>query len=108
MKILQKLQTYREFQDALQAALGDQGNIEKTEKRLQDLRKELREAELTKDRLGEKLDGLNPLGKDYDKKYEETSDKLDSIYDRIDDLETDVIATKKKLEALKQKADSTV
>lgn len=108
MKILQKLQTYKEFQDALQVALGNQGNIDKTEKRLQDLRKELREAELTKDRLGEKLDGLNPLGKDYDKKYEETSDKLDSIYDRIDDLETDVIATKKKLEALKQKADSTV
>ena len=108
MKILQKLQTYREFQDALQAALGDQGNIDKTEKRLQDLRKELREAELTKDRLGEKLDGLNPLGKDYDRKYEETSDKLDSIYDRIGDLEMDVISTKKKLEALKQKADSTV
>ena len=108
MKILQKLQTYREFQDALQAALGDQGNLEKTEKRLQDLRKELREAELTKDRFGEKLDGLNPLGKDYDRKYEETSDKLDSIYDRIGDLEMDVISTKKKLEALKQKADSTV
>ena len=107
LKILQKLQTYKEFKDALQAALGDQGNVEKTEKRLQDLRKELREAELTKDRLGEKLDGLNPLGKDYDKKYEETSEKLDSIYDRIDDLEADVITTKKKLDALKQKADST-
>ena len=33
MKILQKLQTYREFQDALQAAFGDRGNVEKTEKR---------------------------------------------------------------------------
>ena len=108
LKILQMLRTYKEFKDALQTALGDQGNVQKTEKRLQDLRKDLREAELAKDRLGEKLDGLNPLGKDYDKKYEETSDKLDNIYDRIDDLEKDVISTKKKLDALKQKADSTV
>ncbi|MBO6158258.1 MAG: recombinase family protein [Firmicutes bacterium] len=108
LKILQRLQTYKEFEETLQSAFGDQGNVEKTEKRLQDLRKELRETELTKDRLGEKLDGLNPLGKDYDKKYEEISDKLDSMYDRIEVLESDIVYTKKKLDALKLKAESTV
>ena len=108
LKILQRLQTYKEFEETLQSAFGDQGNVEKTEKRLQDLRKELRETELTKDRLGEKLDGLNPLGKDYDKKYEEISDKLDSMYDRIEVLESDIVYAKKKLDALKLKADSTV
>ena len=108
LKILQRLQTYKEFEETLQSAFGDQGNVEKTEKRLQDLRKELRETELTKDRLGEKLDGLNPLGKGYDKKYEEISDKLDSMYDRIEVLESDIVYTKKKLDALKLKAESTV
>lgn len=108
LKILQRLQTYKEFEETLQSAFGDQGNVEKTEKRLQDLRKELRETELTKDRLGEKLDGLNPLGKDYDKKYEEISDKLDSMYDRIEVLESNIVYTKKKLDALKLKAESTV
>lgn len=108
LKILQRLQTYKEFEETLQSAFGDQGNVEKTEKRLQDLRKELRETELTKDRLGEKLDGLNPLGKGYDKKYEEISDKIDSMYDRIEVLESDIVYTKKKLDALKLKAESTV
>ncbi len=108
LKILQRLQTYKEFKETLQSAFGDQGNVEKTEKRLQDLRKELRETELTKDRLGEKLDGLNPLGKGYDKKYKEISDKLDSMYDRIEVLESDIVYTKKKLDALKLKAESTV
>ena len=107
LKILQKLQTYKEFEETLQSAFGDQGNVEKTEKKLQNLCQELRETELAKDRLGEKLDGLNPLGKDYDKKYEETSDKLDSMYDRIEVLESDIVYIKKKLDTLKLKAEST-
>ena len=63
---------------------------------------------MTKDRLGETLDGLNPLGKDYDKKYAQISERLDDIYDRIEELETELTATKKKLDFLKQKADSSM
>ena len=63
---------------------------------------------MTKDRIGEKLDGLNPLGKDYEKKYEKTSAKLDSMYDRIEELESLVSSTKMKLDELKRKTDSSV
>jgi len=108
LRLLEKLQNYKEFEDALKAAFGVQGTVEKTEARLQELRQELREAELNKDRLGEKLDGLNPFGEDYDKKYEQTSDKLDRIYDCIEELEGAVSITKKKLDALKRKTDSSV
>ena len=107
-QILNNLQTYKEYKDAIEKVFGDQGNIEKTELKLQDRRRELREAELSKDRLGETLDGLNPLGKDYDKKYDQISGKLDSVYDRIEDLEADIAATKKKLDVLKKKTDSAV
>ncbi|MBR4025304.1 MAG: recombinase family protein [Firmicutes bacterium] len=105
-KVLSNAQVYKDFEEKLQAAFGDQGNVEKTEKRLQSIRKELRDAELAKDRLGETLDGLNPLGKDYDKKYDQISEKLDDTYDWIEELEADLTATKKKLEALKRKSDS--
>ena len=108
LKVLSNVQVYKDFEEELQAAFGDQGNVEKTEKRLQSIRKELRDAELMKDRLGETLDGLNPLGKDYDKKYDQISEKLDDTYDRIEELEADLTATKKKLEALKRKSDSAM
>ena len=107
-QILLKLQTYKEFETAMQSAVGDADSLDKAEKKLQELRKELRDAELVKDRLGEKLDGLNPLGKDYDKKYQQTSDKLDAAYDRIDDLEERIAAARKRVEILKQKTDSAV
>ena len=87
LRLLEQIQSYKEFEDALKATYGDQDTVEKTETYLQVLRRNLREAELTKDRIGAKLDGLNPLGKDYDKKYEKTSAKLDSMYDRIEELE---------------------
>lgn len=107
-KVLSNIQVYKDFAVALQADFGNQGNVDKTENRLKSLRKELRDAELMKDRLGETLDGLNPMGKDYDKKYDQISEKLDETYDRIEGLEADLIATKKKLEALKRKSDSAM
>lgn len=108
LRLLEKLQSYKEFGDALKAAYGDQGTVEKAEEQLQELRKALREAELTKEKLGEKLDGLNPLGKDYDKKYEQISDKLDNAYDRIEELEDEVSNSMRKLDALKKKTASSV
>ena len=108
LKILSNVQTYKDFEETVQKAFGDKDDLEKAEKELQRLRRALRDAEITKDKLGETLDGLNPLNDDYDQKYEQTSDKLDEVYDCIEKLEVKLSLTGEKVKALKQKTDSSV
>ena len=108
LRIFDKLQTYKEFENAVQRAFGDQGDIDAAEKKLIDTRKELRDAEFLKDKLGETLDGLNPLSKDYDQKYDQISSKLDAAYDKVDELEKELTLAKKRFDSLKKKTDSAV
>ena len=107
-RVISKLQFYDEFKVALQRASAETDTYEAAEERLKSLRNDLREAEYSKYKLGEQLDGLNSLKADYDKKYQRLSDKLDSVYDRIDEIEDDIKKTKKRLEALKRKKDATI
>ena len=106
LKVLERVQNYKDFEDALKTAYGDEKNLERTKERLQYLCKELKEAEITKARMGETLDGLNPQGKDYDTKYDRISEKLDRIYDKIEELENDISVTKRTFDMLKGKMDS--
>lgn len=108
LRIFDKLQTYKEFENAVQRAFGDQDDIDVAEKKLIDTRKELRDAEFLKDKLGETLDGLNPLSKDYDQKYDQISSKLDAAYDKVEELEKELALAKKRFDSLKKKTDSAV
>jgi site-specific DNA recombinase len=104
--IISNLQVYSEFKEAMKTAIGDLGSVEAIENKLKGLRSNLRDAEISKNRLGEKLDGLNPLKADYDKKYSQVSDKLDEAYDRIDELENEIEETRERLASLNRKSDS--
>lgn len=107
-RIIGKLQFYDEFKEAMQRTVGEVDTAESIEERLKNLRKELRDAEYNKFRLGEQLDGLNSLKSGYDKKYQKLSDKLDEVYDRIDDIEDEIEKTKKRLASLEQKKDTGI
>ena len=107
IEMVGRLQTLPEFQKAVADALGAEGSMEKAEDKLRSLRKALREKVVRKEKLGEKLDGLNVLGKDYDKKYDEIQSQLDRTYDDIDSLEADVRKAADKLEAMKQRSYSS-
>lgn len=107
LEIMDRLQTYQEFKTELQRAFGDQNSLEEAEEKLQKFRQELRDAEIAKDRLGDKIDGLNPLGKDYDRKYAAATEKLDLLYDRIEDLEGQIAISKERVDVIRQKTDSS-
>ena len=108
LKILSNVQTYKDFEETIQKSFGSQDDLELAEKKLQNLRKALRDAEVLKDKLGETLDGLNPLSEDYDLKYEQTSGKLDETYDLIENLEERLQTAADKVKGLKDKTDSSV
>ena len=102
--IIANLQFYGEFREAIQRASSGTETIESVEQKLKRLRADLRDAEVSKNRLGDKLDGLNPLKADYDRKYQQVSDELDKAYDRIDELEEAIREAKESLGGMKKKA----
>lgn len=102
-KIIGELQFYDEFKETLQRAVGENDTTEVVEERLKNLRKELRDTEFSKYKLGEQIDGLNPLNAGYDKKYQKLTDKLDAVYDHLDELEDDIEKTKKHLDSLEKR-----
>lgn len=105
-QIIGKLQYYEEFKNALERSLGTVDSVETKEQQLRQLRVELRDAEFSKDKIGIQLDGLNPLNKDYDKKYDLLSNKLDATYDLIDELESKIKKNKMALETMKERHES--
>ncbi len=107
-RIIGKLRFYDEFKEAFEKATNERDTVETLEDRLVNLRTELRNAEFGKYKIGEQLDGLNPLKVGYDKKYQKLSDKLDEIYDRIDDIEEEIIVTKKRIESSEKKRETDI
>lgn len=103
-QIIANLQLYGEFREAIQRVSSGTETIESVEQKLKRLRADLRDAEVSKNRLGDKLDGLNPLKADYDRKYQQVSDELDKAYDRIDELEDAIREAKESLGGMKKKA----
>ena len=106
-ELLNRMQTLPPFQNAVRNTLSDQKSLDAMEEKLQKLRRALRDQEVRKEKLGIKLDGLNILGKDYDKKYSAVQDQLDEIYDIIDDLENSIHDTSRRLENMRKKVHST-
>ena len=103
-QIIANLQLYGEFREAIQKASSGADTVKSVEQKLKRLRADLRDVEVSKNRLGDKLDGLNPLKADYDKKYQKISNELDKAYDRIDELEEAIREAKESLGGMKEKA----
>lgn len=106
LEILSKLRFHEQFKAELTKAMGMNASLEEKKENLKDFRAELRKAELEKERLGNQLDGLNPLRDDYDANYDLISEKLDDLYDRIEELEDAINIEKTLLESLQRKHDS--
>lgn len=107
-QIIADLQLYAGFREALKKAAEGEDTIESAETKLRRFRQDLREAEFYKNKLGEQLDALNPMRANYDKKYQQISEKLDAAYDRIDELEDRIEEIRELLDGLKTKADRSI
>ena len=101
--ILCGLKFSKEFKAALKKAMGVISQVKQTEKKLQRLDREYRDAEVSKCSISEQLDALNPLNDDYDSKYETLAVKLDEAYNHMDEIEKNLEETRKKLNMLKEK-----
>lgn len=105
-EVISGLQFNEEFKAMLEKALGTSDSADNLRQTLKQLHEDLNSAEFIKDRLGDQLDGLNPLKANYDQKYEKLSAKLDDAYDRIEDLEKQIETVREKLKDAKKKTST--
>ena len=95
-EIISNLANHPGFGEALADAAGGADSVEAYEKQMKEIRKELYHQEHEKNRLGSELDNLDVLSEDYDTDYESIQERLDGVYDRIEELEASLKRIRKK------------
>lgn len=95
-EVISNLANHPEFGEALADAAGGADSVEAYEKQMKEIRKELYHQEHEKNRLGSELDNLDVLSEDYDMDYESIQERLDGIYDRMEELEISLKNIRKK------------
>ena len=96
-EVIKHLEFYKEFNDAIDFILMSKDQLDLLNKKLKDLKLDLENAEIMKDKIAEKLDGLNPMNSNYESEYNKLSDSLDDYYDKIDELEIQIDDTTEEI-----------
>ena len=81
----------RKFCDFITKKLEDKIDVSNLEAERSNLREQLRQVEGAKRKLTEQMDKLDVTDRNYNRKYQDMQDRLDNLYDRINELE-DAIA----------------
>lgn len=100
-EIFSNLTLLPEFRERIAENMGNQNSPESLEEDLRNLRKKLRKEERKKQKLTEEMDALDVLAADYDKQYGIIEQKLDEVYDSMDQCDAQIEAVAKKLSSLK-------
>ena len=96
-EVIKHLEFYKEFNDAIDYVLMSKDRLDLLNKKLKDLKVDLENTEIMKDKIAEKLDGLNPMNANYESEYNRLSDSLDDYYDKIDELEIQIDDTTEEI-----------
>ena len=102
LEILGQVTQTDEFRNAFAEVIGDQASEVSFEGQLKDLRRRLHSQEHLKYKLGEELERLDVLSEGYDEAYDAVQKKIDAVYDRIEQLETEIGKVRRKLAAVRE------
>lgn len=75
------------FEKAIKEKINSKIDTKELDKELENLQKALRQAVVSKDKLGLQMDTLDTSDKFYDRKYEDMQDRLDRMYEEIGNIE---------------------
>lgn len=96
-----------EYREAVAGKIDNRKSAEELEETLRNIRKQLRQEERKKWKLGEALDNLDVFAEDYDEKYQSIEDKLEAVYDQIEGHETELSLMTKELSAVNKNIEAT-
>ena len=91
------------FRDFVFRKMGEQVDVSVMEGEREQLRKQLRQASGAKTKLTDMLDKLDVTDRHYDRKYRDMQDRLDSLYDKMSELEDSIADINGKLNGIREK-----
>ena len=101
-ELIRKLVQNPKFEEAIRAKIGSRIDTAELETEMEGLRKQLRQLNGAKSRLGAQMDNLDINEKHYDRKYQDMQDRLYALYDDIDAVEAKVEEVQSRLQNIQQ------
>lgn len=108
LEMVSKLTMIPSFEKKLTEHFVIKNSIDELTELLRKSRKDLYHQEQQRRKLGEILDNLDVFSDDYSENYDRIQEETDLVYDRIDELETSIEKTKKKLDSAKQGVEASM
>lgn len=100
--IIMSLVSSQEFSEAIKAKIGQQVNTSDLENEIATLEKRKHQVEGALRKRSQEKDKLDVDDKHYDRKYEEITRAMDSLYDELDEIEATVLERKARIRAIAQ------
>ena len=101
-KLIMAMTREGKFKDAIQDRIGATVDTSDLEKQLSVLNANLHQAEIIKTRLEQQMDNLDVTDIHYDKKISDLQRRLDTQYDKIDEVEEAIADLKSQVYELKK------
>ena len=108
-EVISKLVSNQKFAKLMQDKINLKVDTSELEQSISDLEKELKRNHTVKDKLSEEIDALDPEDKHYERRRADLNRRFETIYDRLDDIERqlmDVRVKKSAIEAEKITGDN--
>lgn len=106
LEIVSNLTATPSFKRSVEQYFCDKGSVDELTDQLKRYRKQLYHQEQQKRKLGEVLDNLDIFCESYNDDYDRIQEEIDGVYDKIDELESAITSTKRKLDLARQGSEA--
>ena len=101
-ELIRKLVQNPKFEEAIRAKIGTRIDTAEMKAEMEGLRKQLRQLNGAKTRLGAQMDNLDINELFYDRKYQDMQDRLYALYDDIEAVEVKIAEVQSRLQNIQQ------
>lgn len=101
-EVIRKLVQNPKFEEAIRAKIGSRIDTAEMKAEMEGLKKQLRQLNGAKTRLGAQMDNLDINERFYDRKYQDMQDRLYALYDDIEAVEVKIAEVQSRLQNIQQ------
>ena len=101
-ELIRSLVRNPKFEEAIRKKINSKVDITELQTELDSLRKQLRQLEGSKNRLGQEMDALDIADRHYARKISDMQGRIDSMYDQIDETEVHIDEIQTRIRNIRQ------
>lgn len=101
-ELIRSLVQNPKFEEAIRKKINSKVDITELQTELDSLRKQLRQLEGSKNRLGQEMDALDITDRHYARKISDMQGRIDSMYDQIDETEVHIDEIQTRIRNIRQ------